>query len=175
MRKQWLSLAILMVAVVGTCFMLMGCDAVISGALVHIQQNDYPGAIKVLNDGIAQNPGNGQYHALLANCYVNTRQFKEAGPAYEMAIKNWPEKKDSLIKARDHEWGLLIGSAQKNMKAMAIVAPESVKAYSDNAQKYLNQAVDLAPEKADNFAVYGSYYSLSGNAEEAKEDVRKSN
>jgi len=173
MRKKWLSLAILIVAIAGTSFMLMGCDAVISGALVHIQQNDYPGAIKVLNDGIAQNPGNGQYYALLASCYVNTRQFKEAGPAYEMAIKNWPDKKDSLAKARDDDWKRLIASAQKNMKQMVSVAPESIKAYSDNALKYLGQAVDFAPEKADNYAVFGSYYSLSDKPEEAKKMFEK--
>ena len=173
MRKRWLSLALLMVAIVGTCFMMMGCDAVISGALVHMQQNDYPGAIKVLNDGIVQNPANGQYYALLANCYVNTQQFKEAGPAYEMAIKNWPDKKDSLTKARDDDWKRLIGSAQKNIQLMSVVAPESVKAYSDNALKYLGQAVDFAPEKADNYAIYGSYYSISGNLEESKKMFEK--
>ncbi|MDO9391144.1 MAG: tetratricopeptide repeat protein [bacterium] len=173
MRKQWFSLAALIVAIAGMSFMLMGCDAVISGALVHIQQNDYEGAIRVLHDGLAQTPGNGQYYALLAQCYVTTRQFKEAGPAYEMAIKNWPDKKDSLIKARDYEWALLINSAQKNLKQMATVAPESVKAYSDNVLKYLNQAVDFAPDKADNYALYGSYHSLSGKPEEAKKMFEK--
>jgi len=173
MRKQWFSLAALVVVMVGMSFMLMGCDAILSGALVHIQQNDYEGAIRVLNDGIAQTPGNGQYYALLAQCYVTTRQFKAAGPAYEMAIKNWPDKKDSLAKARDYEWALLINSAQKNLKQMTVVAPESVKAYSDNVLKYLNQAVDFAPDKADNYALYGSYYSLSDNAVEAKKMFEK--
>jgi len=173
MRKQWFSLAALIMVITGMSFMLMGCDAVLSGALVHMQQDDYPGAIKVLNDGIAQNPANGQYYALLAQCYVNIRQFKEAGPAYDMAIKNWPDKKDSLTKARDHEWALLINSAQKNLKQMAVVAPESVKAYSDNVLKYLNQAVDFAPDKADNYALYGSYHSISGQPEEAKKMFEK--
>ncbi len=166
-------MVLLALAVLGAGLLLTGCDAYLSGALVHIQQNDYAGAIKVLNDGLAQSPNNGQYYALLADCYLNTNKYKEAGEAFENAIKNLPDKKDSLIKARDDKWGRLIGSAQKNMQQMVKAPQESVQTYSDNVLKYLGNAVDFAPNKADNYAVYGSYYSLIEKTEEAKKMFEK--
>jgi tetratricopeptide (TPR) repeat protein len=166
-------MVLLALAVLGAGLVLTGCDAYLSGALVHIQQNDYAGAIKVLNDGLAQQPSNGQYSALLAYCYSNTNQYKEAGVAYENAIKNWTEKKDSLTLARDDDWKRLLGRAQKGIQQMTKAPKESVSVYSENVVKNLGYAIDFAPNKADNYAVFGSFYGLTGKPAEAKQMFEK--
>ncbi|HTY08673.1 MAG TPA: tetratricopeptide repeat protein, partial [Candidatus Edwardsbacteria bacterium] len=106
MLKTSLRTAGLLAAVLVLAFFATGCDQFMSSALIYLQQNppNFEKAIATLNEGLTVVPDHGEYYGMLAFCYYNNHQYKEARESFDKAIKFLPDKKDSLIKVREQDW-----------------------------------------------------------------------
>jgi tetratricopeptide (TPR) repeat protein len=161
-------LLLAMAAVLG--FFAVGCDQFMSSALIYLGQNppEYDKAIVQLKEGLTVVPENGNYYRLLAYCYFNNRQYPEARDAYASAIKYLPEKKDSLIKARDENWEDLYRGAAGYANRIAKSPPDSLQYFVDKAQKALDNAVTFLADKDRNYMLQAFIYQKTGKADEAK-------
>jgi tetratricopeptide (TPR) repeat protein len=167
-RSLRFTLLLAMAAVLG--FFAVGCDQFLSSALIYLSQNPpaYDKAIAQLKEGLTVVPDNGNYYKLLAYCYFNNRQYPEAREAYASAIKNLPEKKDSLVKARDDNWEELYRGAAAHANRIAKAPADSVQFFVDKAQKALDNAVTFLADKDRNYMLQAFIYQKTGKTDQAK-------
>ncbi len=149
---------------------VMGCNQYISGAKVRLQEDppNYDAAILTLNEGLEYAPKDPEMHGLLAYCYVQSKRYKEAGKSYASAIEYSPTQKDSLQKAWDGAWEDLYAMSGISLKKSVTGPKDSSMAYLQKAEEQINDAIDLSPNKADNFIRKGLLYRYMGKTKESE-------
>ncbi len=162
--------AVGIVAVILIGLSVIGCNQYISGAKVRLQENppNYDAAINTLTEGLEYAPKDAEMHALLAFCYIQTKQYKSANKAYTNAVEYSPTQKDSIQKAWDENWNDLYNLAGSNLKKSVSGPKDSAAAYLENAQTQINDAIDLSPMKAENYIRKGFLYRLAGKTKESE-------
>lgn len=168
-------LPVLLALAAALCLVATGCDQFMSSAMIYLQQSPpaYDKAIAQLKEGLTVVPENGNYYRVLAYCYFNNRQYKESREAYDNAIKFLPDKKDSLVKARQENWEDLYRGATTYANKLAKAPPESVQSFVDKAQKTLDNAVIFMPDNDRNMMLQAFIYQKTGRAEEARKAYLK--
>lgn len=168
-------LPVLLAVAVALCLMATGCDQFMSSAMIYLQSDppDYEKAIVQLKEGISMVPENGNYYRVLAYCYFNNRQYKEARESYDNAVKLLPDKKDSLEQARLENWEELYRGATSYANKIAKAPAESVQVVVDKAQKALDNAILFMPSNERNMMLQAFIYQRTGKADEAKKAYLK--
>ncbi|OGF01451.1 MAG: hypothetical protein A2509_02310 [Candidatus Edwardsbacteria bacterium RIFOXYD12_FULL_50_11] len=149
---------------------LVGCNQYITGAKVNLQLDppNYDAAIATLNEGLEYAPKDSEMNALLAYCYVQTKKYKEAGKSYASAIEYSSTQKDSLQKAWDDAWEDLYNMSRVSLKKSVIGPKDSNMVYLQKAEEHINDAIDLSPNKVDNFIHKGLLYRYMGKTKESE-------
>lgn len=149
---------------------VISCNQYISGAKVRLQEDppNYDAAILTLNEGLEYAPKDPEMHGLLAYCYVQTGKYKEAGKSYASAIEYSPTQKDSLQKAWDGAWEDLYNMSGGYLKKSVTGQKDSSMAYLQKAEEHINHAIDISPNKVDNFIRKGLLYRYMGKAKESE-------
>jgi len=149
---------------------VIGCNQYITGAKVHLQLDppNYDAAILTLNEGLEYAPKDSEMHGLLAYCYVQTGKYKEAGKSYASAIEYSPTQKDSLQKAWDGAWEDLYNMSGGYLKKSVTGPKDSSMTYLQKAEEHINHAIDISPNKVDNFIRKGLLYRYMGKAKESE-------
>ncbi|MCU0606168.1 MAG: tetratricopeptide repeat protein [Candidatus Edwardsbacteria bacterium] len=168
-------LPVLLAVAVALCLTATGCDQFMSSAMIYLQQNppDYEKAIVQLKEGISMVPENGNYYRMLAYCYFNNRQYKEARESYDNAVKLLPDKKDSLEKARLENWDDLYRGAHTYAGKISKAPPESLQAAVAKAQQALDNAIVFMPSNDLNLMMQAFIYQQAGRAEDARKAYLK--
>jgi len=146
-----------------------GCDQFMSSALIYLSQDPpaYDKAIEQLKEGLTVVPENGNYFRLLAYCYFHTEQFKDSRAAYDNAIKFLPDKKDSLVQARDDHYDELYRRAAAFANRYAAATGDSSQVYLEKASKAMGNLFDFMPERDGNYMMRAFLAQRQGRAEEA--------
>lgn len=175
MSRLKINSVVVIVAALFIGLSVVGCNQYISGAKVRLQENppNYEAAINTLTEGLEYAPKDAEMHALLAFCYIQTKQYKSANKAYTSAIEYSPTQKDSLQKAWDDNWNDLYNLAGSSLKKSVSGPKDSAAAYLEKAQSQINDAIDLAPMKAENYIRKGFIYRLTGKNKESDEMFAK--
>jgi len=149
---------------------VVGCNQYVTGARVNLQQDppNYDGAIATLNEGLEYAPKDPEMHSLLAFCYVQTKKYKEAGKEYASAIEYSPTQKDSLQKVWDGAWEDLYSMVAASIKKSVTGSKDSSAFYLEKAEAQINDAIDLQPNKVENYIRKGLIFRYMGKYKESE-------
>jgi tetratricopeptide (TPR) repeat protein len=170
MFRSTIKIMLVVVFALSAVFGIMGCNQYISGAKVALQLDppDYDRAISNLTEGLEYAPKDPDMHALLAYCYVQTKKYKEAGKEYASAIEYSPTQKDSLQKVWDGAWEDLYNMAGTYIKKSATGSKDSNSIYLQKAEEHIDYAIDIAPNKVENYIRKGLIYRYSEKVNESE-------
>ncbi|UCH78718.1 MAG: tetratricopeptide repeat protein [Candidatus Coatesbacteria bacterium] len=92
----------------------------VSGAIVHMRQEEYEEAIKLLKEEVAEKPDNAEAWAYLGDAYANVRDFMGAAEAWARAeelyaAKNKTKNLQKIKKSRQFFWAEAFNAAQKKL------------------------------------------------------------
>ncbi|MDQ7798255.1 MAG: tetratricopeptide repeat protein [Candidatus Edwardsbacteria bacterium] len=161
----------LIVAAVIISLGVVGCNQYISGAKVRLQEDppNYDAAILTLNEGLEYAPKDPEMHGLLAYCYVQTKKYKEAGKSYASAIEYSSTQKDSLQKAWDDNWNDLFNLSGVYLKKSVSGSKDSAAFNIEKSLEQINFAIDLVPNKVENFIRKGLLFRYMGKTKESED------
>lgn len=172
-RSFRFSLMLAMAALLGLC--AVGCDQFMTSSLLYLSQDppQYDKAIEQLKEGLTVVPENGNYFRLLAYCYFNKEQFRDSREAYDNAIKFLPDKKDSLVKARDDHYDELYRRAAAFANRAATAQADSTPALFAKANKALDNLFAFMPDRDGNYMMQAFLHQRQGNPDGAKQAYLK--
>lgn len=149
---------------------VVGCNQYISGAKVRLQEDppNYNAAIANLTEGLEYAPKDPEMHGLLAYCYVQTGKYKEAGKSYASAIEYSPTQKDSLQNAWNDNWNDLFNLSGVYLKKSVTGNKDSAAFNIEKSLEQINFAIDLVPNKVENFIRKGLLYRYMGKVKESE-------
>ncbi len=81
----------------------------VAGAIVHMQQNEYDAAIKLLEEDVVESPDSAEAWAYLGDAYAHESEFMKAADAWSRAEdiyarKNKTKKLDKILQSREFFW-----------------------------------------------------------------------
>jgi tetratricopeptide (TPR) repeat protein len=90
----------------------------VSGAIVHMRQNEYEAAIKLLEEDVAESPDNAEAWAYLGDAYAHEGEYMEAAGAWSRAEEIYAQKKkkkkiDGILQSREYFWSQAFNAAHK--------------------------------------------------------------
>ncbi len=104
----------------------------------YLQKKDYQKAFDAINEAIAANPENAQYHMVLGVIYDNDGKRAEAKKAYAKAIELDPYSKDALF-----NYGKALCEDAYEISDKAPSDPTQIEAYfNENIRPLFNEAAD---------------------------------
>lgn len=104
----------------------------VSGAIVHMRQEEYPAAIKLLKEEVAESPDNAEAWAYLGDAFAHEADFMEAADAWARAEeiygqKNKKKQLETILKSREFFWSQAINAGHKYLaNALSFGDPEFV-------------------------------------------------
>ncbi|MEW6685674.1 MAG: tetratricopeptide repeat protein [Candidatus Edwardsbacteria bacterium] len=131
---------------------------------------NYKKAIEIGEEGIQVTPKDAELYYLLAECYAHVGRYKDAFNAYEMALSldSSPKMKEKVEKG-DQEYniqGRHFYWASAYNKTTRMVQHDSL----DDALNNINNAIEIAPLRAEAYNLRGLILSKMGKDEEAEKD-----
>ncbi len=81
----------------------------VAGAIVHMQQNEYDAAIKLLEEDVVESPDSAEAWAYLGDAYAHESEFMKAADAWSRAEdiyarKNKTKQLDKILQSREFFW-----------------------------------------------------------------------
>ena len=104
----------------------------VSGAIVHMRQEEYQAAIKLLEEDVAESPDSAEAWSYLGDAYANEGEFMKAAEAWTRAEEIYTEKNkkkqlDTIRQSREFFWSQVFNAAHKNLaRALVFDQPEFV-------------------------------------------------
>jgi tetratricopeptide (TPR) repeat protein len=105
----------------------------VSGAIVHMRQDEYEAAIKLLEEDVAESPDNAEAWAYLGDAYAHESEFLKAADAWSLAEeiysqKNKKKKLDKILQSREYFWSAAFNAGHKHLaRAFQLINdPESI-------------------------------------------------
>jgi tetratricopeptide (TPR) repeat protein len=104
----------------------------VAGAIVHMRQNEYEAAIKLLEEDVAESPGNAEAWAYLGDAYAHEGEYMDAAGAWSRAEERYAQKKkqkkiDKIIQSREYFWSQAFNAAHKYLaRALSFDNPDFV-------------------------------------------------
>ncbi|HBE74219.1 MAG TPA: hypothetical protein DDW31_09100 [candidate division Zixibacteria bacterium] len=173
-----LRLAAMLLISAGLAFLATGCqDPYLTGANItlskppdELSQDDYRAVIRTLQSAIEQGfPQNyGKYYAMLAYCHYNTSQFKLTRSMMDSSIKYWPDKADSLGEVLKGYWGLQFNLSLEQLRKATGMPKDSSGPFVARAQTHLNNAMEIIPDRVEDYILQAQIHRFSGRNDEAK-------
>jgi tetratricopeptide (TPR) repeat protein len=104
----------------------------VSGAIVHMRQDEYPQAIKLLEEDVAESPDNAEAWGYLGDAYAHQSEFLKAAEAWARAEEIYKEKKkkkelDKIQQSREFFWSQAFNSGHQYLaRALSFDEPEFI-------------------------------------------------
>jgi len=101
----------------------------VSGAIVHMRQDEYPQAIKLLEEDVAESPDNAEAWGYLGDAYAHESEFLKAAEAWVRAEGIYTEKKkkkelEKIRQSREFFWSQAFNAAHHYL-ARALIFGQS--------------------------------------------------
>lgn len=118
----------------------------VSGAIVHMRQDEYPQAIKLLTEEVAEAPEDAEAWAYLGDAYAHESEFMEAAEAWGRAeeiysLKNEKKQLENIRQSREFFWAQAFNAAHKHLaRALSFGQPEFVMEEGETQLGDLQQA-----------------------------------
>jgi tetratricopeptide (TPR) repeat protein len=101
----------------------------VSGAIVHMRQEEFPQAIKLLEEEVAEAPDNAEAWGYLGDASAHEGEFLKAAEAWRRAEEIYTQKKkkkelDKIQRSREFFWSQAFNAAHRNL-ARALSFEES--------------------------------------------------
>ena len=101
----------------------------VSGAIVHMRQEEFPQAVKLLEEEVAESPDNAEAWGYLGDAYAHEGEFLKAAEAWGRAEEIYTEKKkkkelDKIRRSREFFWSQAFNAAHRYL-ARALSFEES--------------------------------------------------
>jgi tetratricopeptide (TPR) repeat protein len=92
----------------------------VSGAIVHMRQEEYDDAIKLLEEEVAEKPDSAEAWAYLGDAYAKKKEFIDAAEAWSRAeelylAKNKEKKIEKIRQSRQFFWSEAFNAGQKKL------------------------------------------------------------
>ncbi|NIT36440.1 MAG: tetratricopeptide repeat protein [candidate division Zixibacteria bacterium] len=104
----------------------------VAGAIVHMRQDEYEAAIKLLEEDVAESPSSAEAWAYLGDAYAHEGEYMEAAGAWSRAEEIYTEKKkkkkiDKILRSREYFWSQAFNAAHKCLaRALSFDNPDFV-------------------------------------------------
>ena len=90
----------------------------VAGAIVHMRQDEYAAAIKLLEEDVAESPDNAEAWGYLGDAYAHEGEYMEAAGAWSRAEEIYAQKKkkkeiDKILQSREYFWSQAFNAAHK--------------------------------------------------------------
>lgn len=118
----------------------------VSGAIVHMRQEEYEAAIKLLEEEVAEKPDNAEAWGYLGDAFANHRDFLGAAEAWARAeelylAKNKKKELDKIKKSRQFFWAEAFNAAQRKLaRALSFGNEDFVAEEGETLEGDLEQA-----------------------------------
>ena len=92
----------------------------VSGAIVHMRQDEYEAAIKLLEEDVAESPDNAEAWAYLGDAYAHESEFMKAAEAWARAEdiyarKNKKKNVEKILQSREFFWSQAFNAAHGHL------------------------------------------------------------
>lgn len=104
----------------------------VSGAIVHMRQDEYQAAIKLLEEEVTESPDNAEAWAYLGDAFAREGEFMKAADGWSRAEdiyarKNKKKKLETILKSREFFWSQAINAGYQHLaNALKFDDPEFV-------------------------------------------------
>lgn len=118
----------------------------VSGAIVHMRQDEYQAAIKLLEEDVAESPDNAEAWAYLGDAYAHESGFMKAAEAWARAEdiyarKNKKKNVEKILRSREFFWSQAFNAAHGHLAdALRFNDPEFVPGEGETVAGDLDQA-----------------------------------
>lgn len=118
----------------------------VAGAIVHMRQDEYEAAIKLLEEDVAESPDNAEAWAYLGDAYAHESEFMKAADAWSRAEdiysrKNKKKKLDKILQSREFFWSEAFNAGYEKLgHALSFNNPEFVPEEGETRAGELDKA-----------------------------------
>ncbi len=118
----------------------------VAGAIVHMRQDEYEAAIKLLEEDVAESPDNAEAWAYLGDAYAHENEFMKAADAWSLAEeiysrKNKKKKIDKILQSREFFWSQAFNAGHEELgHALSFNNPEFVPEEGETRAGALDKA-----------------------------------
>ncbi len=104
----------------------------VAGAIVHMRQDEYEAAIKLLEEDVAESPDSAEAWGYLGDAYAHEGEFLKAAGAWSRAEEIYGQKKkqkkiDKILQSREYFWSQAFNAAHKYVaRALSFDNPDFV-------------------------------------------------
>jgi tetratricopeptide (TPR) repeat protein len=118
----------------------------VAGALVHMRQNEYEEAIKLLEEDVAESPDNAEAWAHLGDAYAHEAEFMKAAEAWSRAEdlyarRNKEKEIEKILQTREYYWAQAFNKAYESVgRALSFNNPEFVPEEGETVPGNLDKA-----------------------------------
>lgn len=104
----------------------------VAGAIVHMRQDEYEAAIKLLEEDVAESPDSAEAWGYLGDAYAHEGEFLKAAGAWSRSEEIYGQKKkqkkiDKILQSREYFWSQAFNAAHKYVaRALSFDNPDFV-------------------------------------------------